>query len=78
MSFTPLFKEAYEKSLSVSNIKNGFRKCGVYPFNKNPTANSTDIASEDKTATTPANDISITPANKTTTNVTTTAPANDI
>ena len=31
-NFTPLFKAAFEKALSVSSIKNGFRKCGVYPF----------------------------------------------
>jgi len=31
-SFTPLFKEAYERALSVSTIKKGFRKCGIVPF----------------------------------------------
>ena len=31
-NFTVLFREAFEKSMCISSIKNGFRKCGVYPF----------------------------------------------
>ncbi|XP_017885313.1 uncharacterized protein LOC108628111 [Ceratina calcarata] len=31
-TFAPLFKKAFDR-LSVDTIKNGFRKCGLYPFN---------------------------------------------
>ena len=31
-NFTAIFREAFEKSMSIPSIKNGFRKCGVYPF----------------------------------------------
>ena len=33
-NFTPIFKNAYEKTMSIAVIKNGFRKCGIYQFNK--------------------------------------------
>ena len=32
-NFTALFKVAFEEAMSISTIKNGFRKCGIYPFN---------------------------------------------
>ena len=72
-SFTPLFKEAYEKALSVSNIKNGFRKCGVYPFDPEAIDKKRLIPSLVSTNAT------ITQANKIATtliNVTATAPSN--
>ena len=31
-NFTAIFREAFENSMSIPSIKNGFRKCGVYPF----------------------------------------------
>lgn len=31
-TFAPLFKKAFDQ-LSVDTVKNGFRKCGLYPFN---------------------------------------------
>ncbi len=31
-NFTAIFREAFEKSMCIPSIKNGFRKCGVYPF----------------------------------------------
>ena len=34
-NFTPIFKDTYECTLSIAVIKNGFRKCGVYPFDRN-------------------------------------------
>ena len=33
-NFTPIFKDAYDKTMSIAVIKNGFRKCGIYPFHK--------------------------------------------
>ena len=32
-NFTAIFKEAFEKSMVMATIKNGFRKCGIAPFN---------------------------------------------
>lgn len=32
-NFTAIFKEAFEKSMVMAIIKNGFRKCGIAPFN---------------------------------------------
>jgi len=32
-NFTALFKVAFEDAMSIGTIKNGFRKCGIYPFN---------------------------------------------
>ena len=34
-NFTAFFKEPYELALSMHNIKQGFRKCGIHPFNPN-------------------------------------------
>jgi len=34
-SFSSLFSKAWLQALSVCNIVAGFRKCGVYPFNRN-------------------------------------------
>ena len=31
-NFTATFREAFENSMSIPSIKNGFRNCGVYPF----------------------------------------------
>ena len=31
--FTAIFKESFERSMSLATIKNGFRKIGIYPFN---------------------------------------------
>ena len=31
-NFTTIFKEAFEKSMVMATIKNGFRKCGISPF----------------------------------------------
>ena len=31
-NFTAIFREAFEISMGITKIKNGFRKCGVYPF----------------------------------------------
>ena len=31
--FTAIFKESFERSMSLATIKNGFRKTGIYPFN---------------------------------------------
>lgn len=31
-NFTAIFREAFEMSMGIPKIKNGFRKCGVYPF----------------------------------------------
>ena len=30
-----ILKEPFEKSMSLANIKSGFRKCGIFPFNPN-------------------------------------------
>lgn len=32
-NFTALFKVAFEDAMSIGTIKNGFRKCGIYPLN---------------------------------------------
>ena len=32
-NFTAVFKESFERSMSLASIKNGFRKTGIYPFN---------------------------------------------
>ena len=32
-NFTAIFKEFFERSMSLATIKNGFRKTGIYPFN---------------------------------------------
>ena len=32
-NFTAIFKESFERSMSLATIKNGFRKTGIYPFN---------------------------------------------
>ena len=32
-NFTAIFKESFERSMSLSTIKNGFRKTGICPFN---------------------------------------------
>jgi hypothetical protein len=34
-SFPTLFRQSWEKALSVENITNGFRACGIHPFNEN-------------------------------------------
>ena len=34
-NFPIVFKEAYEKSMTTSTIKSGFRATGIYPFNPN-------------------------------------------
>ena len=31
-NFTAIFREAFEKSMVMATIKNGFRKCGITPF----------------------------------------------
>ena len=35
LNFSGLFAEAWLKALTPANIVAGFRKCGVYPFNRN-------------------------------------------
>ena len=35
LNFSGLFTEAWLKALTPANIVAGFRKCGVYPFNRN-------------------------------------------
>lgn len=35
ISFSRLFSQAWLQALSAQNIVAGFRKCGVYPFNRN-------------------------------------------
>ena len=32
-NFIAIFKESFERSMSLATIKNGFRKTGIYPFN---------------------------------------------
>ena len=32
-NFTAIFKESFERSMSLATIKSGFRKTGIYPFN---------------------------------------------
>ena len=32
-NFTAIFKESFERSISLATITNGFRKTGIYPFN---------------------------------------------
>ena len=32
-NFTAIFKESFERSMSLATIKNGFRKTGIFPFN---------------------------------------------
>ena len=32
-NFTAIFKESFERSMSLATITNGFRKTGIYPFN---------------------------------------------
>ena len=32
-NFSAIFREAFDKSMVLTCIKNGFRKCGIYPFN---------------------------------------------
>ena len=32
-NFTVIFKESFERSMSLATVKNGFRKTGIYPFN---------------------------------------------
>ena len=32
-NLSAIFKEAFDNALVVSNIKNGFQKCGIMPFN---------------------------------------------
>ena len=32
--FSGLFKEAWGKTMNTATISSGFRRCGVYPFNK--------------------------------------------
>ena len=32
-NFITIFKESFERSMSLATIKNGFRKTGIYPFN---------------------------------------------
>ena len=34
-NFASVFKEPFEHSLCLKNIKEGFRKCGIYPFDPN-------------------------------------------
>ena len=33
--FARVVKEPFEKAFSMSNIKSGFMKCGIFPFNRN-------------------------------------------
>lgn len=49
-SFSPLLKEAWEKTMTADNICSGFRSAGIYPFNRH-TVQSTILNSsqEDKT-----------------------------
>ena len=30
-----IIKKPFEESLTIGNIKSGFKKCGIYPFNPN-------------------------------------------
>ena len=32
-NFSAVFKEAFEKTMSIATVRNGFRKCGICPYN---------------------------------------------
>ena len=34
-NFTIIFKDAFDKPVTMATIQNGFRKCGIYPFDRN-------------------------------------------
>ena len=34
LNFSPLFAKAWLKGLTPANIMAGFKKCGIYPFNR--------------------------------------------
>ena len=38
--FSRVVKSPFEKSFSIPNIKSGFAKCGIYPFNPNAVSKS--------------------------------------
>ena len=48
-NFTTIFREAFENAMVMSTIKNGFRKCGICPFD--PEAVDWSRLADDETAT---------------------------
>ena len=56
-NFTIIFREAFENSMVMSTIKNGFRKCGITPFD--PTAVDWSKLTDDETITPTSNDSSL-------------------
>ena len=53
-NFTAIFKEAFEKSMVMATIKNGFRKCGISPFD--PTAVDWSKLTDDEAIESTSND----------------------
>ena len=51
-NFTAVFKQAYEESMSLAAIKNGFRRTGIYPY-KPDAINKTCLMSTVTTASAP-------------------------
>ena len=44
-NFTTIFKDAFDKSATMTTIQNKLRKCGIYPFDRNATDKSRLIPS---------------------------------
>lgn len=66
-NFSEVFSEAWMKALTPGNIVSGFKKCGIYPFNRDAIpvseeAMSTD-ESESPTNNAPTSSNSVSPAN---------------
>ena len=52
-NFTAIFKESFERSMSLATIKNGFRKIRIYPFNPKAIDKTRLIPIEPSTSLTP-------------------------
>ena len=50
LKFSLLFAEAWLKALTPVNIVAGFRKCGIYPFNREAIPLAHEMISEDVTS----------------------------
>ena len=48
LNFSKIFAEAWLKALTPVNIVAGFKKCGIYPFNRNAIPFSNEGSGEDE------------------------------
>ena len=53
-NFAAIFKESFQRSMSLVTIKNGFRKTGIYPFNPSAIDKTRLIPIEQSPSSTPS------------------------